>query len=238
VTSTVVRRISAPAVVLAYHGVGNADEAVDRDKLMLAPQLFEEHLDFLTRRGYTFHRATDLDADRPPDPGTVVLTFDDGLRDGITEVLPRLRARGVTATFFVNPSLLGRTHDLLPGPSGALFEADDLTTLVDAGMEVGSHALAHDDLRRLDDDALVGSLRESKARIEAITGQPCRTLAYPFGLHDARVRRAASAAGYQLAFAWRPGPWDPMAVPRLPAPARHGARRLGLKLLGIRRRAR
>jgi hypothetical protein len=68
-----------------------------------------------------------------------------------------------------------------------------------------------------------------------VTGRPCRTLAYPFGLFDDRVERAARAAGYELAWGWLPGSWRAAAAPRLPAPPRHGARRLAIKLLGIRR---
>ena len=87
----------------------------------------------------------------------------------------------------------------------------------------------------LDDDELARELQESKADVEKITGRPCRTLAYPYGLYDDRVTEAAAAAGYELAFAWLPGPWRPLAAPRLPAPPRHGALRLALKLAGVRR---
>jgi peptidoglycan/xylan/chitin deacetylase (PgdA/CDA1 family) len=78
--------------------------------------------------------------------------------------------------------------------------------------------MAHPDLMTLDDDALAAELSASKAAIEAITGEPCRTFAYPFGLHDARVRAATQAAGYELAFQYAPGPWAAFAAPRLPKP--------------------
>ena len=76
---------------------------------------------------------------------------------------------------------------------------------------------------------------ESKTAVERLTGRPCRTLAYPYGLYDERVVPAARAAGYELAFGWLPGPWRALEAPRLPAPPRHGARRLALKLAGLRR---
>lgn len=231
------RRLTAPAVVLAYHGVGAADDAIDPDRLVLSSPLFAEHLDLLERRRYRVVRASDLlDEGGSPSAGTAVLTFDDGLRDGVTDVLPALRDRGLVATFYVNAGLLGCAHDSVTGPRGRLVDANDVAALANAGMEIGSHSMEHRDLRTLSDDELQSDLAESKARIEAITGQACRTLAYPFGLHDARVRDAAATAGYELAFGWRPGRWDEMAAPRLPAPARHGARRLNLKLLGVRRR--
>jgi hypothetical protein len=61
-------------------------------------------------------------------------------------------------------------------------------------------------------------------------------LAYPFGAHDDRVRAAARSAGYELAWAWLPGPWEAFAAPRLPGPTRHGALRLALKMAGVGRR--
>jgi len=103
-------------------------------------------------------------------------------------------------------------------------------------MELGSHSLTHPDLRKLDDEALAFELADSKTAVERITGRPCRTFAYPYGLYDERVVRAVGAAGYELAFAWLPGPWLPLEAPRLPAPPRHGALRLALKLAGLRRR--
>jgi peptidoglycan/xylan/chitin deacetylase (PgdA/CDA1 family) len=142
----------------------------------------------------------------------------------------------VRATFYVSTGLLGQQHPQVSGDEGRLLDAADAKALAEAGMELGSHALTHRDMRALDDDELARELQESKADVEKITGRPCRTLAYPYGLYDDRVTEAAAAAGYELAFAWLPGPWRPLAAPRLPAPPRHGALRLALKLAGVRRR--
>ncbi|MDQ3879230.1 MAG: polysaccharide deacetylase family protein, partial [Actinomycetota bacterium] len=89
---------------------------------------------------------------------------------------------------------------------------------------------------KLGDDALEQELCASKHAIEDAIGTECTTFAYPFGLHDARVRAAVERAGYKLAFAWTPGPWDRFAAPRLAGPPRHGPTRLALKMLGVRRR--
>jgi peptidoglycan/xylan/chitin deacetylase (PgdA/CDA1 family) len=123
----------------------------------------------------------------------------------------------------------------MPGEAGRLLDEDEARALIEAGMELGSHSVSHPDLRLLDGSELTVELQESKAAVEKITGRPCRTLAYPYGLHDERVEQAAGEAGYELAFSWLPGPWRELAAPRLPAPPRHGALRLALKLTGIRR---
>ena len=126
-------------------------------------------------------------------------------------------------------------HPEVAGEQGRLLDEAEARALAESGMELGSHSLTHPDLRKLDDDALEHEVRASKIAVESLTGRPCRTFAYPYGLYDERVTRAVEAAGYELAFAWLPGPWLLLEAPRLPAPPRHGAFRLAVKLLGVRR---
>jgi peptidoglycan/xylan/chitin deacetylase (PgdA/CDA1 family) len=224
--------------VLAYHGVGDVENGADPKRLIVSAEHFEAHLRFLRARGYEFRTAGELAPAGGPRPGTAVLTFDDGWRSWLTTALPLLQRLGVRGTFFVCPGMWGAQSPYVQGEAGRLIGEDEARELHEAGMELGSHTLSHPDLRRLDDRELERELVESKRAVEALTGEPCRLFAYPYGLFDERVERAAEAAGYELAFAWLPGRWRPLAAPRLPAPPRHGAARLALKLLGLRRRRR
>jgi peptidoglycan/xylan/chitin deacetylase (PgdA/CDA1 family) len=221
-----------PGTVLVYHGLGPPDDA----RLLITLDRLESQIRYLQRRGYTFRTAEDLVEEGEPGKGTVVLTFDDGFRSWLTDGTPLLRRLGVRGTFYVATGLLGQQHPQVSGDEGRLLDADEAKALAESGMELGSHATTHRDLRSLDEDELAAELQESKAVVETITGRPCRTLAYPYGLYDDRVTHAAASAGYDLAFGWLPGPWAPLAAPRLPAPPRHGALRLALKLAGIRGR--
>jgi peptidoglycan/xylan/chitin deacetylase (PgdA/CDA1 family) len=227
-------RLLRPPAVLAYHGVGDADG--DDARLLITPERLEAQIRYLKRRGYRFLTAEELLGEGEPGPGTAVLTFDDGFRTWLTDVVPLLERIGVRATFYVSPGLFGKQHWHVSGNAGKLLDEGEAKALADAGMELGSHAFTHPDLRLLDGRELAYELRESKAAVERVTGRPCRTLAYPYGLYDDSVTQAAGEAGYELAFAWLPGPWRQLAAPRLPAPPRHGALRLALKLAGIRRR--
>jgi peptidoglycan/xylan/chitin deacetylase (PgdA/CDA1 family) len=234
-----VKRVLRRPVVLVYHGVGDVSDAEDPGRLIVSPARLQAHIRLLQERGYHFCRARDLLAagvDSAPAPGTAVLTFDDGWLDGLTVAAPLLRRLGVAATFYVCPGMWGGQHPDVRGRAGRLLDQEQARELHQLGMELGSHTMTHPDLRRLGDAELADELARSKAEIEALTGRPCRTLAYPFGLFDERVERAAADAGYELAFAWQPRPWRALSAPRLPGPPRHGARRLALKLYGIRRR--
>ena len=225
----------ASPVVLVYHGVAKADEGEDPNRLLVSPEHLEAHVRLLKRRGYRFVAAGELVGDGKPSGRTAALTFDDGWRNWLTAGLPVLQGLGVGGTFFVCPGLFGATHPDVAGEEGVLLDEAAARDLHEAGMELGSHSLTHPDLCKLSDAELAVELRDSKQGVEAITGRPCRLFAYPYGLYDERVVRAVGVAGYELAFAWLPGPWRALEAPRLPAPARHGAGRLALKLLGIRR---
>ena len=220
--------------VLVYHGIADPNGG-DPARLLTSPRHLDAHVRFLKGRGYRFLTAEELLDEGKPRGRTAVLTFDDGFRNWVTVAQPLLERHGVRGTFYVCPGRFREQHPEVSGDEGRLLDAAETKELADSGMELGSHTLTHPDLRSLDDETLAHELRESKDAVEELTGRPCRTLAYPYGLHDERVTQAVAEAGYELAFTWLPGPWRPLEAPRLPAPPRHGGVRLALKLLGIRR---
>jgi peptidoglycan/xylan/chitin deacetylase (PgdA/CDA1 family) len=227
-------------LVLVHHGVGDAPADCDPVRLVVPPAKLRSQLRLLLAVGYRFRTAEGLLADGAalPPPATACLTFDDGLASDLQVAAPLVEELGIRASFYACPGLWGGQHASISGEAGRLLERAEASELSSRGMELGSHAMTHRDLRKLDDRALEGELTESKAAIEELTGRPCPVIAYPFGLHDERVESAARDAGYELGLGWGPGPWRREAVPRMPGPPRHGGLRLGLKLLGLRRPAR
>jgi peptidoglycan/xylan/chitin deacetylase (PgdA/CDA1 family) len=133
-----------------------------------------------------------------------VLTFDDGYRSTLDVVWPRLEARGWPATLFAVPGYLdGQSYfpwDSAEGDPAALLNVSALVELAQRGMHIGSHTVSHRWLPRLSDEELAVELRDSRRALELFLGQSVTTLAYPAGHHDARVRAAVAAAGYEHAF--------------------------------------
>ncbi|NLT34515.1 MAG: polysaccharide deacetylase family protein [Gaiellales bacterium] len=140
----------------------------------------------------------------------VLLTFDDGGADLYTHAFPILKQYGLTATFFIITSEIGKP--------GYLTWAQ-LAEMREAGMSVQSHSATHPDLPSCTDERLQTELRESKRAIEQSLGEATFVLCYPAGSYDQRVQEAARDAGYLLAVTTDPGkessPATPMVLPRV-----------------------
>ena len=126
-----------------------------------------------------------------PDRARIRITFDDGNISDRTVALPALTARGLAADFFVLSGRIGR-----PGSLGA----DDIAALLEAGMGIGSHGVAHLDWSALEPAALEAELAGSRARLEAVCRCPVRSAAIPFGRWSGGVLRGLRAAGYGTAW--------------------------------------
>lgn len=192
-------------VVLCYHAV-SADWPAP---LAVTPGRFEQQLRLLVRRGYrgaTFAQA----ATSPPAGKTLAVTFDDGLRSVLDRARPILRGLGLPATVFVPTDLVGSDGPMswpgverwLGGPHERELVPlgwDELRALRDEGWEIASHTRTHARLIKLGDAELREELEGSRARLEAELGEPCLTLAYPYGEANERVIEAAREAGYEAA---------------------------------------
>jgi peptidoglycan/xylan/chitin deacetylase (PgdA/CDA1 family) len=179
-----------------------------------------------------------LAAGRRLGPRLLSVTFDDGYADLYEYALPVLLRYGIPATVFVVSATL--TDDVrvdwIDDPTSTppdTLTVDEIIEMQDSGVEFGSHGHTHGDLTELSDDECERDLRTSKQALEDLLGRPASLLAYPRGLHDARVRRAAGRAGFSLAFTTSKhlGPVGPFAIPRVGLYAGDGIPSLALKTM-------
>jgi len=198
------RSVTKP-LVLCYHAVSPTWPAA----LSVTQDALERQLSTLIRRGYrgaTLHTALASESKER----RVVVTFDDGFRSVLDLAFPVLNGLGLPATLFVVTDHVGMekprgwpgVEQWLDGPHRLELDFlnwSELRQIADAGWEIGSHTRTHARLTELDDHALAEELSGSRARCEEMLDRPCRSLAYPYGIHDDRVIQAASAAGYDAA---------------------------------------
>ena len=214
-----------------YHAIEPAPADARLPSLWVTAAAFRSQLRALQRAGYrgvTLRRVWDAwhhGGSLPRKP--VVLSFDDGYASQLRSALPALQRAGW-------PAVLNLTLSNLPKLAGA----SGVRRMVRAGWEIGSHTLSHPDLTTLADAALRRELRDSRARIRRLFGQPASFFCYPSGRYDARVVRAVRDAGYLAATTVRPGyatpTADPYALPRIQVSGGTGATALLRKLRGLR----
>jgi peptidoglycan/xylan/chitin deacetylase (PgdA/CDA1 family) len=106
-------------------------------------------------------------------------------------------------------------------PDHEPLRPEELKTLIDHGVEVGSHTKGHKILTRCSPDETRRELEESKRFIESATGKPCEEFSYPNGGRgdfDSRTGAAAREAGYTCAVTAIPmralHGQDPFEIPR------------------------
>ena len=173
-----------PVPILNYHSVGPRP-----DEFAVTETQFAQQLDWLQSAGIhtvSLHEALE------PAPRAVVLTFDDGKEDALTQVLPALRKRGMKGAFFIITGAVGT-----PG----FLTWDGVRQLQAAGMEIGSHTVHHRPLADAADEEVREELVESRRQLESALHGPVDLLAYPYNQVRARIRDDAAAAGYRIAVA-------------------------------------
>jgi peptidoglycan/xylan/chitin deacetylase (PgdA/CDA1 family) len=189
-------------LVLCYHAVSPTWAAT----LSVTPDALERQLSLLLRRGWRSATFTEAVLD-PPAARTLAVTFDDAFASVCALAQPILAALEIRATVFAPTAFMGHRQALeWPGidqwqgtpDAGELMAMDweDLGGLIELGWEIGSHTRTHPRLTALDDEPLDDELAGSSQECIERLGQPCRSIAYPYGEVDDRVADRARAVGY------------------------------------------
>ncbi|MFM1885195.1 MAG: hypothetical protein RL026_352 [Pseudomonadota bacterium] len=105
------------------------------------------------------------------------------------------------------------------GDAPARMTAEQISRLLDAGVEIGCHTVRHPNLTLCTDAAIHAEVTQAKTALRELTGADTTGFAYPSGFVDPRVARAVKAAGcgYALAVDGQPnvGRTDRYRIQRL-----------------------
>jgi len=209
--------------ILTYHSIDSSGSLLSTPPDLLARQM--QHLAAKRFRTLTVSEAAALlqAEENSPEP-RIALTFDDGCRSVLESALPILRRYGFRGTLFAVSGFCGSENAWDRGngsiPRFQLLNVDEIRGLAAAGWEIGSHSATHARLTTLSDASLEQELQESRRFLQEACGTPVRCLAYPYGAHDARVRRLARAifdAACTTELDYARGTSDPMALQRIDA---------------------
>lgn len=196
----------SPVPILLYHSVDTACSAAYRP-WMVTPQRFERQMAYLADNGYRPVDASTLSARRaagiPPGPETVLITFDDGLRDFASGALPILTRFGFPATLFVVSGHVGGTSRWLSNIGEGerpMLTWTELRELGEQGVECGAHTSSHPQLDLLSSAAAADEIARSKRVLEDGLARAVDAFAYPHGYATAAIRQAVKDIGFASAF--------------------------------------
>jgi peptidoglycan/xylan/chitin deacetylase (PgdA/CDA1 family) len=185
---------SAP--VLMYHAVGRPSDKRFRP-WVVSPSLLEEHLAALVESGYELVGTTEWAAQKE-ERKYAVLTFDDGYVDFIENALPILTAHRARATAYVVTAYIGDRAHWLPFHCERLrplMSWEDLRTIRDSGVEVGSHGNRHLELDVVSPRVAEIDILRSLATLQQNGFSP-QSFCYPFGYASRRTRDIVAKAGF------------------------------------------
>jgi len=195
--------------ILMYHSVSNDPETGTSPyyRLSTSPVRFREHMRWLREGGYTvlsLHEALRrLRAGTVDTQPSIVITFDDGFRDFLTDAWPVLAECGFTASVFLPTAYIDRDRRSFKGRPCLTWP--EVRELHAEGILFGTHTVSHPTLYRLPRGELRRELIDSRTRLEAELGVSIDSFAYPYafpqedGIFIEHLRRELIACGYKVA---------------------------------------
>jgi len=235
----IMSRFRGPAVrILSVHRVIDDDrlendrDLLDLERGCLSLREFRRRVLYL-KKHYTFISLPEyverLRAGHTAEEDAVILTFDDGFRDGYLHVRSFLRQEGIPWTLFVTTGFIGTRADMLSW--------DEVMALaLEPGVALGAHSVSHRSLTSLSPSEMEKEIVESRQALETRTGRRIDLFCYPDGKYDDKVQEVLRRHGFLGACATgrtlNVGVVDVYALKRIPF-EREPMSRFALRMAGV-----
>ena len=163
--------------VLLYHDVNNKsfENEFNIDD-------FEIQISYLKKNGYKSVHINEIDI---KEKKQIVLTFDDGYKNLIHNVLPILKKYDFKACCFIVSNNIGKYNDWDTNKKNyqkkELMNKTDINEWLNNGMLIGSHSNTHKDLTDISNNELQKELYDSKENLENSFSQQIYDFCYPYG---------------------------------------------------------
>lgn len=181
--------------VLLYHTISD----LVHDDYTISPSTFSAQMEWLYASGYRALTLKDAGEFLRRDAGrAVVITFDDGDTSFIDYAFPLLKEYGFTATMnIIGKAVETHKHIDIDRP---VMSWDECRYLLASGLiELGCHSYAlHSPggVLTASYEAIGADLERFQEHARKELGRPCTTLAWPYGIYDAKCIEIARRAGF------------------------------------------
>ncbi|WP_448588234.1 polysaccharide deacetylase family protein [Thermocrinis sp.] len=185
--------------VLMFHNVAKPPKSARLKSLYVKPDKFEKWMRILSKLNYKFVKEEDL----APKGRGVLLTFDDAYKDFLENAFPVIKELRAHAIVFVPAGLVGQFNRWDFKKVNAIkpiMSWDELSYLVKAGIEIGSHTLSHPFLTKLSIKDAKREIEDSKKLLEDKLGVKIKSFCYPYGDYNQEIAELVREAGYEYAY--------------------------------------
>lgn len=187
--------------ILCYHNFSEVPGSMN-----MTPEKFESQLKWIKDNGYNVVPLTEvvayLQGKRSSlPPKSVVITVDDGWESAYTHLFPIVKKYNVPVTLFIYPGTISEGKHAMTW--------DQLKEMQQTGLfDIQGHTYSHPNFkiakRTLSpasyEKFVRNELVKSKQILEEKTGKKITLLAWPFGIYNDGLEKAAADAGYEMAF--------------------------------------
>ena len=214
--------VSPLVATLSYHKIGNPPSDGWLTWNYTSTEEFSTQLEWFQSRGWDFLSAPALlDALRGKaalSAKSILITFDDAYESLLENAVPVLKRFLAPAVVFAPTQFIGETNLFDHGvePLERIADWKTLGALEDSGVSVESHGYSHRGFSSLSEVEIEQELDFSRQAIRKNLGKDSRMFAFPYGdcgNDQAAVHSALSRAGYDVAFLYGGGVFEPGQTP-------------------------
>jgi peptidoglycan/xylan/chitin deacetylase (PgdA/CDA1 family) len=179
--------------VLVYHKISSTKKP---DFLTVATSRMREHLEYITKKGYTTIFFTDLidyvEKGKPLPKKPLMITLDDGFRDNYTDLYPLLKEFNCKANIFIVAGFVQTPGNLGPRAEGEFMLAEEAKTICKDHVQYGLHTMYHKNYHELSLEEIDEDMRVSKQRLDelGIPYQPIFAYSWAYYFKDNPVKQA------------------------------------------------
>ncbi len=176
--------------ILMYHSISNQKGS----SLHVSPENFSRQMMFLSKSGYSVITLDKLVEHSKSGtrfiPRTVVVTFDDGLKDNYINAFPVLSKYNIPATIFLITDYMGTRPTYL--------NWDQVRLMAENGIDFGGHTRSNVYLPTVKNPGLLrDEIAGCKEDIELNTGMAAQYFCYPTGGFNEEIKEVVRKAGYK-----------------------------------------
>jgi len=184
--------------ILMYHSIADGKN----DPYSVDIEIFKKQINYLIENNYDIISLEKLVCGLKKSnsmKNKIVITFDDGYKDFITNAFPILKKHNLPATVFLVLDLLGKKANWHNDVKNLdIMDKEDVQYIKKNGISLGDHTLKHTDLTSLNLQQLHDQLNKSKKLLKEF-GEKYLTYSYPWGKYSNKVIDSVKRQGYECA---------------------------------------